>query len=155
APVAAPGNLNVTNEPGAQQQPSLAVDPKDPNHVVMAYMDYSLVSTGYAGIGVVSSHDGGATWSAEQAIPVPADYAGAAGYPVVQFDSNGTAYVAFMAATFLGANKPPVIFPDGSSRINNSPTQPLTRSLGMQANNGIFVANSADGDSWSTATPVA
>src|SRR5262249_14161133 len=47
---------------GAQLMPSVAVDPLDSNHVVAAYMDYSLTQTGYAGIGVAVSHDGGASW---------------------------------------------------------------------------------------------
>ncbi len=39
--------------------PSVAVNPLDPQHVVIAYMDYSLVDTGYAGIGVAVSTTAG------------------------------------------------------------------------------------------------
>src|SRR5262249_58644508 len=53
-------NLAITTDPKAQQMPSLAVDPHDANHVVVAYMDYSLVTTGDAGIGVAGlAHGGG------------------------------------------------------------------------------------------------
>src|SRR5207245_2329815 len=55
-------NRAITTDPGVQQMPSIAVDPLDPNHLVLAYMDRSLVTTGYAGIGVAASHDAGATW---------------------------------------------------------------------------------------------
>src|SRR5215470_14147149 len=55
----APANLAITTDPKVQQMPSVAVDPHDANHIVVAYMDYSLVTSGYAGIGVAVSHDGG------------------------------------------------------------------------------------------------
>jgi len=55
-------NRQVTNDPGVQQDPSIAVDPHDSQHLVVAYMVYSLVTTGYAGIGVAVSEDGGDTW---------------------------------------------------------------------------------------------
>ena len=35
-------NLPITNSPDVQQMPSVAVDPNDAKHVVVAYMDYSL-----------------------------------------------------------------------------------------------------------------
>ncbi len=53
-------NRAVTTDPGVQQMPSIVVDPLDANHLVLAYMDRSLVTTGYAGIGVAISHDAGA-----------------------------------------------------------------------------------------------
>jgi hypothetical protein len=38
--------LALTTDAGVQQMPSVAVDPLDSDHVVVAYMDYSLVDTG-------------------------------------------------------------------------------------------------------------
>ena len=38
--------------------PSVAVNPLDADHVVVAYMDYSLVDNDYAGIGVAESNNG-------------------------------------------------------------------------------------------------
>src|SRR5262249_21755329 len=68
-------NIAVTTDPGVQQMPSVAVDPADPNHVVIAYMDYSLRTTGYSGIGVRVSHDGGNTWQQSTTnIPLPPDF---------------------------------------------------------------------------------
>ena len=32
--------------------PSVAADPHDPTHLVVAYLDYALLTTGYAGVGV-------------------------------------------------------------------------------------------------------
>ena len=48
-------NQAITTDPGVQQMPSVAVDLHDSRHVVIAYMDYALVTTGYAGIGVAVS----------------------------------------------------------------------------------------------------
>ena len=55
-------NLAITTNPGVQQMPSIAVDPLDHDHLVTAYLDYSLLTTGYAGIGVAVSENDGATW---------------------------------------------------------------------------------------------
>ena len=40
-------NVQVTADPGVQQMPSVAVDPLNSNHLVMAYLDYSLINPGY------------------------------------------------------------------------------------------------------------
>src|SRR5262249_50849758 len=48
-------NLAVTTDAKVQQMPSIAVDPTNANHLVMAYMDYSLRTTGYAGLAVANS----------------------------------------------------------------------------------------------------
>src|SRR5262249_49599578 len=87
APPAAATLVNeaVTSDPGVQQMPSVAVDPLDSRHVVIAYMDYSLVKTGYAGIGVAVSHDGGSTWQ-HTSVPLPAGFDQGAANPTVQFD---------------------------------------------------------------------
>ena len=66
-------NQAVTTSPGVQQDPSIAVDPSNPNHIVVAYMDDSLVNTGYAGIGVAVSEDDGATWT-YSSVPLPSEF---------------------------------------------------------------------------------
>src|SRR5262245_16496188 len=62
APTTIP-NESVTSDPAAQQMPSVAVDPHDASHVVVAYMDYAIGQDGFAGIRVAVSHDGGASWA--------------------------------------------------------------------------------------------
>jgi hypothetical protein len=141
---AAPALVNeaVTNDPGVQQMPSVAVDPHDSQHVVIAYMDYSLVTTGYAGIGVAVSHDGGTTWQ-HTSVPLPAGFEQGAAAPIAHFDDQGHVFVSFAAATFLG-QKPALTDPAGGP----------PRALGFQSNNGVFVARSDDGGlTW--AQPVA
>jgi hypothetical protein len=131
-------NEAVTDDAGVQQMPSIAVDPHDAQHIVIAYMDYSLLSSGYAGIGSAVSHDGGATWQ-RHTVPLPAGFDRAAGQPTVQFDDQGHVFVSYMAATFLGAVKPPLYYDTGRTNgIRN-------RALAMSSNNGIFVARSDDG----------
>ena len=83
-------NVPLITDPGVQQMPSVAVDPHDADHLVVVYMDYSLRTTGYAGIGVRVSHDGGATWQHsiaghELQVPLPAGFDEGAGQPIVQF----------------------------------------------------------------------
>src|SRR5262245_6358671 len=69
-PTTAGVNRAITDDAAAQQMPSVAVDPADPDHLVVAYMDRALVETGYAGIGAAVSRDGGDTWQ-RTAIPLP------------------------------------------------------------------------------------
>ena len=94
-------NQAVTSGSGVQQNPSIAVDPANPDHIVVAYMDNTLVNTGYAGIGVAVSNDGGTTWQADS-VPLPGGFDQGAATPTVQFDGQGNVFVEFMAATFLG-----------------------------------------------------
>ena len=126
-------NHQVTSDPGVQQQPSITVDPHNSKHLVLAYMDYSLVHTGYAGIGVAVSHDAGDTWQ-HSSIPLPAGFDQGAANPIVRFDDQGHVFTSFMAVTFLGP-KAPLTNPNFDAR--GVP--------GTQSNNGIFVARSDDG----------
>jgi hypothetical protein len=131
-------NRALTTNPSVQQMPSVATDPLDPNHLVLAYMDYSLVTTGYAGIGVAVSHDRGVTWQ-YTALTLPAGFDQGAANPDVRFDGQGHVFVEYEAATFLGT-KPPLTNPNFSDR---SPG-------GFESNNGIFITRSDDGGlSWS------
>jgi hypothetical protein len=126
-------NRPITNDPGVQQMPSVTADPHDANHLVVSYLDYTLVSTGYAGIGVAVSQDGGSTWQ-HTAVPLPAGFDQGAADPIAHFDDQGHVFVSFAGATFLGP-KPPLTDPSGAG----------ARALGLQANNGVFVARSEDG----------
>ena len=56
-------NLPITTDPAVQQQPSIAADQNAPRRLAIAYMDYGLTNSGYAGIGVSASSDGGKTWT--------------------------------------------------------------------------------------------
>jgi hypothetical protein len=126
-------NQAVAAGQGVQQNPSIAVDPTNPNHLVVAYMDNTLVNTGYAGIGVAVSTDGGATWT-QTSVPLPSGFAQGAATPTVQFDGRGNLFLAFLAATFLGPEKPDLTYPSSSQRLD-----------GFESNNGIFVSRSTDG----------
>jgi hypothetical protein len=156
-------NTNVTNSASAQQEPSVAVDPNNPNHVVMAYMDYGLKTNGFAGIGVKVYDAVHNTWSAESEVPLPADDNMAAGNPVVKFDGQGHFFVAYMAATFQGTDAegnsllPGIIYDTSTATVDGQAVN--RRVFGMMANNGIFVAEGSDdgmGDiTWVQTTAVA
>jgi hypothetical protein len=136
-------NQALTSNGGVNQNPSIAVDPANPKHLVASFMDYSLLNTGYAGIGVAISENGGKTW-VDDSIPLPANFNQGAATPVTQFDAQGNVYVSFSAATFLGT-KPGLTDPDYTDREAGDE---------FDSNNGIFVAKSTDGGlTWQT--PVA
>ncbi len=127
-------NRAITTDSSAQQGPSIAADPQDPDHIVVAYMDYSLSSHGYAGIGVAVSRDEGASWE-HTAIDLPSGFDQGASDLIANFDSDGHVFVSFMAASFKGEKTPPILNPNSGD----------PRALGFEANNGIFVARSDDG----------
>jgi hypothetical protein len=127
--------------------PSVAVNPLDPKHVVIAYMDRSLVTTGYAGIGTAVSRDAGITWQ-HSTVPLPVGFDEGAAHPTVRFDDRGRVFVSFMSATFLDRK------PSLTDTYRFLP--PVTeRSLGFRSNNGIFVTRSDDGGlTWNQPTAV-
>jgi len=59
------------------------------------------VTTGYAGLGVAVSHDGGATWQ-HTALPLARRVRPGGRQPIARFDADGNLYVSYMAATLLG-----------------------------------------------------
>ncbi len=137
-------NVAVTANPGVQQMPSIAADPLDSRHEVVAYMDYSLLATGYAGIGGAVTDDGGATWM-HDSIPLPAPFNQGAATATVQFNAQGQVFVSFAAARLLG-QPPPITGPNGGA----------PRALAFTSHNGIFVARSADGGlTWNQPVAVA
>jgi len=141
AAASVPLNSAITDNPEVQNSPSIAVDPLNPEHIVVSYMDQSLVNTGYEGIGVAVSENGGATWQ-DTSIPLPAGFDQGAANPTTVFDGQGHVFVSFLAATFLGP-QPSLTSP-----------YPGERPDGFQSDNGIFVARSDDGGLiWNT--PVA
>jgi len=136
-------NEQITTNPQVQQAPSIATDPLNPEHLVVSYMDQSLATTGYEGIGVAVSENGGATWQTDS-IPLPTAFDQGASNPTTAFDAQGHVFVVVEAATFLGA-QPGLTNPDASERPD-----------GFQSNNGIFVARSNDGGlTWGTPVAVA
>jgi hypothetical protein len=140
---AIPSNVALTSNSDVQQNPSVAADPLDPRHLVVSYMDRSLVNTGYEGIGVAVSRDGGSTWQSS-VVPLPTAFAQGAANPNTVFDGQGHVFISFMSTTFLGARP---------GLTNPVPTE---RPLGFQSNNGIFVTQSNDGGlTWNTAIAVA
>ena len=72
-----------------QTEPSLAVDPKDPEHLILGAIDYN-----FPGITTYNSIDGGASWEGPYQVKYPSDDLAAAGDPVVAFDRQGNAYAA-------------------------------------------------------------
>ncbi len=133
-----------------QQMPSVAVNPQNPQHVVLVAMDRSLVDTGYAGLRAAVSKDGGATWQASVVL-LPPDFDQGAANPIVKFDSHGRVFLSYMATTFLGPlstlTNPHLSRPD----LN----LPAERALGFQANNGIFISQSDDGGlTWDSAVAI-
>jgi hypothetical protein len=135
-------NVPLTSDAGVQQMPSVAVDPHDAQHLAVAYLDYSLLTNGYAGVRVKVSSDGGANWD-RSTVPLPVEFdkgTGAAN-AVVQFDDHGRLFVTYMAATFHGPHRPGITNPSNFNPVLGV----RERTLGFQSDNGIFVVRSDDG----------
>ena len=72
-----------------QTEPDIAVDPLDPDHLVLGVIDYNFPANS-----VYVSIDGGANWDGPIQTKYVRDDLGAGGDPVVQFDSQGNVYIA-------------------------------------------------------------
>jgi len=126
-------NVAVTDVPENNNEPSIAVDPNDPLHLVAAGNDYG-TPDGDAWVGYYVSWDGGETWARDLIsgymggpISVLTGFRGA-GDPVVCFDGDGNVYISGIAF----------------KRANN-PLNPLGFGWNIARANGIFVAKSTDG----------
>ncbi len=75
-----------------QTEPSIAVDPKDPDHILVGEIDYNFPT-----MVTYSSIDGGATWRGPTTAKYPKKDLASAGDPIVAFDRKGNAYYAFIA----------------------------------------------------------
>jgi len=92
-------NILVSRDKGRapiQTEPHLAVDPKDPNHIVMATIDYN-----FQGIATYNSIDGGATWEGPFIAKVSRQVWTGAGDPVLAFDRKANIYAAQLSVDFL------------------------------------------------------
>ena len=82
---------SLTPDPGYFNEPSIAVNPRNPQQVVAAYQVPAHISY---------SHDGGATWNHVSAI-APKDYK-ISGDVSVTFDAHGHAILCYIAFDKLG-----------------------------------------------------
>lgn len=89
-------NLLITRNYGYtpfQTEPSLAVDPTDPDHLVMGTIDYNMGST----MSVYVSWDAGETWEGPSQILYFRNDISGAGDPVVAFDRDGNVYISMIS----------------------------------------------------------
>ena len=105
-------NLLLTRDYGQapyQTEPTLAVDPNDPDHVVMGTIDY-----GFPSNSSYVSLDGGESWEGPFRVPYLLDDLGSGGDPVAAFDREGNVY---MTGISIGLEE----FTDRkSTRLNSS-----------------------------------
>lgn len=78
-----------------QTEPDIAVNPQDPDHLVLGVIDYN-----FPGNSVYVSIDGGANWDGPVQTKYVRDDLGAGGDPVVKFDSQGNVYIASISIGF-------------------------------------------------------
>jgi hypothetical protein len=69
-------------------EPNIAVDPLDPEHLVLGVIDYN-----FPALSTYVSFDGGETWEGPNQIRYFQEDLGAAGDPVVVFDRDGNVYM--------------------------------------------------------------
>ncbi len=77
-----------------QTEPHIAVNPKDPDHIVAALIDYNFI-----GVSNYVSIDGGATWDGPFQPQIPRGEIAGVGDPVVAFDREGNVYISQMSVS--------------------------------------------------------
>ncbi len=86
-------NVNLSNYAFFDAEPFIAVNPANPNNVIAAWIKITTFTTSQ--IAVVSSNDGGITWSLPQNMPhVSSTYTSAD--PSIDFNSSGKAFLTYV-----------------------------------------------------------
>ena len=91
-------NLIVTKQLGLfpiQTEPHVAVDPNDPEHLVLGVIDYNFPS-----MATYVTFDGGETWEGPHQVRFFRDDQTAAGDPVIVFDNDGNIFITFISLGF-------------------------------------------------------
>ncbi len=93
-------DVNVTQRPGVQGETAIAVDPTNPDHMIIGVNDLNsqngLAGTIRDGDNVWVTVDGGKHWTREE-IPTPPGVTPGRGDPTVVFDRSGRAIYAHLA----------------------------------------------------------
>lgn len=82
----------------AANEPSIAIDPTDPNRMVMGWRQFDDISSNFRQAGFAFSIDGGASWT----FPGPIDPGVFRSDPVLDFDSEGNFYYNSLRAESSG-----------------------------------------------------
>ena len=82
---------DFSNSP-LQTEPHLAVNPNDPEHLIMGTVDYN-----FPNVSAYVSIDGGVTWEGPHQPQFLREDVGAGGDPIVGFDRQGNAYLGFIS----------------------------------------------------------
>ncbi len=143
-------NVAAAMGPKPVNEPSIAVDPKDPKHLVAGGNDYNLGNTVWTGVYV--SRNGGQSWTQSWIPGYPGDprVSGltgqtAAGDAAIAFAPDGTVYYAGIAFKRIGESE------SVSGIAGTNPAASVTYFEGPT----LFIARSLDGgDTWdNVATP--
>jgi len=87
-------NINISNDPFPQNEPSVRISRKNPNRVVAAWRDFRTgVTPALRRVGYSFSTDGGQTWSVSQLTPQIIPGAPLSSDPVVVVDTSGNFYI--------------------------------------------------------------
>ena len=98
-------NINISNNPAPQNEPSVRISRKNPNRVVAAWRDFRTgVTPALRRIGYSYSTDGGITWSVSQLTPqiIPGD--SLSSDPVVVVDTAGNFYIYTISLNNVNGN---------------------------------------------------
>ena len=146
APPLRPFEVNVSHDPRTNSgEPTIAVDPADPQRIVVTYTQVSLQHELTHGMvpsvadlteethcGYAVTTDGGATWK-RAPIPVTDAVQRACADPFVVFDSHGTVYVAagtYDPSIMVGGVR--FIRSTDGGRTWSAPIQPISTLTGIQ-----------------------
>jgi len=98
-------NINISNEPAPQNEPSVRISRKNPNRVVAAWRDFRTgVNPPLRRIGYSYSSDGGNTWSVSQLTPQIIPGAALSSDPCVVVDTAGNFYIYTISLNDVNGN---------------------------------------------------
>jgi hypothetical protein len=159
--------VNSDSSQEAQNEPFVAVDPTNANHIVVGANSWQ-VGNGHFEAFAYVSFDGGKTWATSQPyINRNASRLNAAD-PTVAFGADGTVYFAFVAMTPAQGAVAVSRSNDGGltwaaqswvTSFNSAADKPALAATNgslyvFYQNQGLYSTSSSDGATWSTATVV-
>ncbi len=98
-------NINISDDPYPQNEPSVKISRKDPNRVVAAWRDFRTgVNPALRRIGYSYSTDGGLTWSVSQLTPQIIPTCALSSDPAVATDTAGNFYIVTVSLNDNTAN---------------------------------------------------